>query len=124
MCEHFRRNKFQKNPSNGRQDRVEKILRFSSKVPFFIAQSQRKLQCLLALQGKGEVINFKKNALMEAKIQRKRYFVLQVKRPLLSYHKPNRTFCNVCMGRLWYDVAGNSLQCQPRYKGKGTLFSK
>jgi hypothetical protein len=78
MRQQMRRIKFQENPSNGRQGRVEKMYS-SSKLPFFIARSKRKLQRLLTLHGKGEVLIFKKNALMEAKIQRKRYFVLQVK---------------------------------------------
>jgi hypothetical protein len=55
MPEQLRRNNFQENPSNGRQGRVEKILRSSSKDPFFITRSQRKLQSFLALHGKGEV---------------------------------------------------------------------
>jgi len=72
---------FQENASNGRPDTADKALRSPCKEPFIVDRLQPSLTSLCSMHGECKFWSFRKSRPMEAEIQPKRYFVLQVTCP-------------------------------------------
>jgi hypothetical protein len=77
---------FQENASNGRPDTAEQVFRSLSEEPFILNRLQSSLTSLCSMHGECKFWSFSKSPRMEAEIQPKKYFVLQVKCPCLLTH--------------------------------------
>jgi hypothetical protein len=116
---------FQEDASNGRPDTTDKALRSSYKEPFTLDRVQPSLVSLWSMHGECKFWRFRKSPRMEAEIQPKRYFVLQVNCPwLLTDHNRTDNLCRAILEITKCGVLGKFLKRKPRYSREGTLFSK
>lgn len=107
---------FHKNASNGRQDTADKALRSPRKEPFILDRLQPSLTSLWRMHSECKFWSFRKSPRMEAEIQPKRYFVLQVTCPwLLTDHNQTGILCRAFVEITKCGVSGKSLKRKPRW---------
>ena len=109
--------------SNGSRHSAEKVLCTPSTVPAILDRSQPNFHRLSHMRGKCGMWIFTKITSLKPEIQPKRYFVLEVKCPLLVTDR-NQTYimCSACVERARCELSGKSFQLKPKSSRESTLL--